>query len=238
VTERFRGSVIRRRAVRLTGNPKAHYGLLNSAQRNELTLLKGKDAAGKTIEGHLHAYFLLRPDGNGQPTRLIVWRGGEPFTADEIDAMLEASEVPISWDDAAPDWKLRLVPLPDQTPLPADFRGPSAVWRSVTPFVPPAGRRRFRENGRLRRGESEERMAERLLRLGGWPAPVRIDVDRDHQEWVHLHATRERRMEVERTRTPLVRPGFWLRIEFEAPVTDPITIGDSCHFGLGQFAAE
>jgi CRISPR-associated protein Csb2 len=237
VAERFRGSVIQRRAAQISGSPRATYGSLAAAQRNELSLLTGKDGVGKTMEGHPHAYFLLRPDSDGLPTRLIVWRRTEPFTPEDIDAMLEASEKPLFWDDATPDWKLRLVPLPDRTPLPIGFTGPSSAWSSVTPFVPPAGRRRFRENGRLRSGESEERIAERLLQSGGWPTPVRILVDRDHAAWMRLHATRERRFEREQTRTPLGRPGFRLRIEFDAPVGGPIMIGDSSHFGLGQFAA-
>lgn len=238
VTERFRGSVIRQRAKQVTGSSHANYGSLAVDERNELVLLTGKDSAGKTIKDHSHAYFLLRADSDGPPTRLIVWRRDEPFTPEEIDAMFEASEIPVAWDDAAPDWKLRLVPLPDRTPLPAGFMGPASVWSSVTPFVPPAERRRFRKNGRLRSGESVERMAERLLQSGGWPTPVRIDVDREHPVWVPLHSTRERRLERELSRTPLIRPGFRLRIEFAAPVGGPIIIGDSSHFGLGQFAAE
>jgi CRISPR-associated protein Csb2 len=151
--------------------------------------------------------------------------------------MLEASEAPIAWESGVPDWKLRMVPLPDQTPLPSGFDRPSRVWSSITPFVPPAGRRRFRENGRLRAGESVERCAARLLEVGGWPTPTRIVLEQDKTTWVALHETRQRRFDREEARTPLVRPGFQLRIEFGTPVEGPITIGDSSHFGLGQFRA-
>jgi len=60
-------------------------------------------------------------------------------------------------------------------------------------------------------------------------------VDPERTVWVSLHETRERRFAREQTRTPLVRPGFHLLIEFDAPVMGPIVIGDSSHFGLGQF---
>jgi CRISPR-associated protein Csb2 len=83
-----------------------------------------------------------------------------------------------------------------------------------------------------------ERIAARLLEAGGWPAPTRIVQVPDKAVWVGLHETRERRFERKQTRTPLVRPGYHLQIEFEAPVGGPITIGDSSHFGLGQFMAE
>lgn len=237
IVERFRGRVIQHSAARMSGTRHAHYGSLSAAQKDELVLLTGKDATGAVVKGHLHAYFLLRPDGEGNPTRLIVWRQGEPFTAMEIDAMLEASEAPVTWESGAPDWKLRLVPLPDGTPVPSGFDGPSRVWSSITPFVPPAGRRRFRENGRLRSGESVDRVATKLLEAGGWPTPARIVEVPGKTVWVSLHETRERRFERKQTRTPLVRPGFHLRIEFDAPVAGPIVIGDSSHFGLGQFRA-
>lgn len=237
IAERFRGKVLRRCAARITGDPRAHYDSLSAAQKDELVLLTGKDATGAAAKGHRHAYFLLRPDDEGHPTRLIVWRQSEPFTAVEIDAMLEASETPVTWESGAPDWKLRLVPLPDGTPMPAGFGGPSRVWSSVTPFVPPAGRRRFRENGRLRTGESVERIAAKLLEAGGWPTPARIVEIPDKTVWTSLHESRERRFERKQTRTPLVRPGSHLRIEFDAAVAGPIVIGDSSHFGLGQFRA-
>jgi CRISPR-associated protein Csb2 len=239
IAERFRGRVIQRRAAGMSGTPRAHYGSLSAAQRDELALLTGKDATGAALKGHHpHAYFLLRPDVDGNPTRLIVWRQGKPFTAGEIEAMIGATEAPVAWESGAPDWQLRLVPLPGRTPLPSGFSGPSRVWRSITPFVPPAGRRRFRENGRLRPGESVERVAARLLEAGGWPAPARIVEVPGKTVWVRLHETRERRFERRQTRTPLVRPGYHLQIDFETPVAGPITIGDSSHFGLGQFVAE
>ena len=209
----------------------------NAAQKDELVLLTGKDASGVPVRDHSHPYFLLRPDADGNPTRLVVWRNGAPFAAVEIDAMLEASEAPVSWESGPPDWKLRLVPLPHETPVPLGFLGPSRVWSSMTPFVPPAGRRRFRESGRMRTGESVERIAAKLLSSCGWPDPVRIDNVTDRAIWVSLHENRERRFERKETRTPLVRPGFNLRIEFDLPVTGPIVIGDSAHFGLGQFQA-
>jgi CRISPR-associated protein Csb2 len=238
VAERFRGRVIQHCAARLNGHPRVHYDSLSGAHKDTLALLTGKDATGTALKGgHPHAYFLLRPDVDGNPTRLIVWRQGTPFTTVEIEAMIEATERSVAWENGAPDWQLRLVPLPDSTPLPSGFRGPSRVWRSVTPFVPPAGRRRFRENGRLRAGESVERIAERLLEASGWPTPARVVEVPAEPVWVRLHETRERRFDRLQNRTPLTRPGYRLEIEFEAPVTGPIMIGDSSHFGLGQFAS-
>jgi CRISPR-associated protein Csb2 len=59
----------------------------------------------------------------------------------------------------------------------------------------------------------------------------------EHQEipWVILHETRSRRLGKVDSRTPRVRPGFHLCVEFYEPVSGPLILGDSCHFGLGLF---
>jgi CRISPR-associated protein Csb2 len=82
-----------------------------------------------------------------------------------------------------------------------------------------------------------ERLVAKLLEASGWPVPARIIETPDRTVWVGLHETRERRFERNQTRTPLVRPGYHLQVEFESLVVGPIIIGDSSHFGLGQFAA-
>jgi CRISPR-associated protein Csb2 len=206
---------------------------LTAAQREEVSFISGKDGEGKALLGHHHAYFLVWPDENGYPTRLVVWRREAPFTGAEMDAMLSASEGPISWGDEQP---LYVVPLPFEMPLPPGFAVSARVWRSVTPFVPPAERHRFRAQGRPRPGETPERVAKKLLLDAGIPPPANIALETDQEKvWAQLHETRQRRLVREKTRSSFVRPGFRIRLEFDAPVQGPIIIGDSCHFGLGLF---
>jgi len=59
--------------------------------------LSGKSDEGQPLRGaHDHAFYLLWPDeDSGSPARLIVWRRGEPFQKDEIDAMMLAVAKPI-----------------------------------------------------------------------------------------------------------------------------------------------
>jgi len=236
LTERFRGRVIRHLSEQMTGDPRSHYGRLTPEQRDTLALISGKDGAGRPLHGHQHAFFLLWPDDNARPTRLIVWRR-QPFTAREVEALTMASAYPLSWENGVPNWSVHTVPLSLDTPLPAAFIAEARVWRSVTPFVPPAGRHRFRKNGRERSGESPEHLLTKLLQKAGKPAPNKVTLIQGQGEmcWMNLHETRQRRQLRKEIRTPWVRPGVLLQIEFEKSVHGPLVLGDSSHFGLGLF---
>lgn len=224
LTERVRATAIKRFCAGLNrDNPDAE---------RRLAALAGKDSSGNPLPGHAHPYFALWPDENGLPTRLIVWRARD-FDAEEMRALWAAAEGELGW--GAEGWQVRLVPLPGETPLPPGFAGPARVWENATPFVPPAQRFRFRKNGKERPGEAPERLLRKLVEAVGLPECEVSAVPDAPSEWVCLHQTRERRALVERTRTPFVRPGFYLRIRFAEPVTGPICLGDSCHFGMGLF---
>jgi len=236
VTNRFRGSVLRELIKMIAPEAQGRYDRLTIEQREQVVLMFGKDVQGRPLKGHRHTFFSLWPDENGLPTRLIAWRSS-PFTEQEVGAMYAASERLLSWDDGLPEWQVRLVPLPVETPVPSGLLGEARVWESATPFVPPAQRHRFRKNGRERPGESVERLLIKLLLNENKPAPEKVIVFEQIQdaEWVNLHETRHRRFLKNESRTPWIRPGFRIRVEFPAPVAGPMILGDSCHFGLGLF---
>ena len=262
VIEKFRGCVLKHAARIVSGGECASYRELPPDLRDKLKLLSGKDCNGKPVQNHQHAYFLLCPDELGNPTRLIAYRR-TPFDAAEdqpfeVEAILAASREPIFWQSRDPDWSLRLVPLPFEPPAPVSCcldGASSTVWISATPFVPP-NRRRFRENDRLRAAETatallKKTLAESLVIIGS-PAsvvgiqpldndanPLLTELDQDPAEftWVKIHETlsdRHRRL-IDRTRR--VRPGYRFRVEFSEPISGPLLIGNSCHFGLGLFVA-
>lgn len=236
ITERFRGAVIRCLASNISPESGGRYDRLSLEDKNTITLITGKDGQGKPLHGHRHAFFIICPDADGLPSRLIVWRT-ESFIGHEIDSMLRASERPLTWDNHSTNWKLGLIPLPFETPVPAGLLSESKTWVSATPFVPPANRHRFRKNGRMRSGESIECIALSLLKKQFNCEPTTITAlnDAQSQSWLNLHITRERRFIKENNQTPFIRPGFKLRLEFSSPVQGPIIIGDSSHFGLGLF---
>ncbi len=235
VTGRFRGSVLKRASILASGGASSSYINLTAMEKARFSLLSGKDENGAALRGHNHAYFGLWAGADACPERMIVWRS-EPFTALELEAMLQASEAPILWEPGAKGWAARIVPLPFRTPLPSGFSGPSVLWESVTPFVPPAARHRLRSNGKARDGESVERNVRRLLASLNAPPLTSVELERSDR-WLPLHLTRERKIAAAESRTPLVRPGFRVRLRFETPLSGPLAIGDSCHFGLGWFRA-
>lgn len=239
VTGRFRGRIIRLLSQQLTGNAKANYSNLTVRQREAIQLMTGKDGYGNLLRGHQQAYFFLCPDEKDLPTRLIAWRK-KPFTEIEIEAMLRAANKPIRWGHDLDDWAVKLVPLPFDMDAPESLFGTARRWISATPFVSPTGRHRFRKNGRERVSESPENVLIKLLRNIGKPLPNVTPLESKVEEltWVKLHETRERRLFREQTRTTFARPGFWLRLEFSEPVSGPLLLGDSCHFGLGAFKVE
>lgn len=230
LTERFRGRVIKELAMLISPESRGEYQRLDEANRRQLSMISGKDEQGKPFAGHRHAYFLLWPDESSQPTRLIVVRE-EPFTHNEIEAMLMASEKPVAWDYSAPKWKVRLVPIPFGAAPPQELFTSSRVWKTITPFVPPAERHRFRK-GKERPGESLEQIVTRLLNGRAKPSLVEA---KGEVTWVKLHETRERRQAQKKSRTPWMRPGYQLKVTFDEEVSGPLILGDSCHYGLGLF---
>lgn len=249
VTERFRGAALRELAKLLTGERDARFSSLAPEMREQFSLLSGKSGTGAPLTGHQHAYFVLFPDEFGQPTRLLCFRR-EPFQPEEVAALMAASEQPCSWrfqrQTSSPstrdEWQLRFVPLPFSIPPPRGFafHAPaSAVWSSATPFVTPGGRRRFRRSGRLRPGETPERLLTKLLTNAGYPErSLELLTNETEAEWVAIHETNEQRNRRRAERTRAVLPGYRFRVRFTEPVAGPICVGHSCHFGLGLFVPE
>lgn len=243
VPERLRGCAAKRFAER--------FGIDNP----RYALLLGKAAGGlEPLRDHQHAYFVVWEDSD-KTLRLIVWRRSVCFDRTEQLALSEASEAPISWrEDLRPrdlktspeedrrrrsdPWTVRLVELPARTDLPRGFAGPSAEWQSVTPFVPPGKRHPLRKNGKVRESETPSQICARLVERATGHRPL-VEVVSDAPVWTKLHeprAAREERRAKGQTGS-LVRPGWKLHLKFSEPIKGPIIVGDSCHFGVGLFAA-
>jgi len=238
LTERYRGRLLRRRAQQVARDKTATYAHLTPQQRDELSLLAGKNGSGQILKGHQHAYVVIWPDEKGQPARLICFRKS-PFTQDELDALLAAAENPFAWEFGSEEWQVRLVPLPFETPLPRELIGPATTWQSVTGFVPPRGRRFVRPGGRTRPGETPSRLLPKLLCKCGFPRPTSVTLVKrpKETEWVYVHATRAERRGPRGERYRPVRLGFYLQMQFPEAIEGPICMGDSSHLGLGLFKA-
>lgn len=232
ITEKFRGSALRQLARQLTGNHDAKFAELPPEIRAKFSLFIGKGPTDTALAGHQHAAFFLIPDSQGKPSRLICWRK-VPFADEEQTALLAAAETPLAWEFGSDDWKLRLVPLPMETPLPPDKNifGKSTVWETLTPFVPPL--HIFGRNGKPKKGCEVETQIKDILTKEKLPtANITVLSPSDAPaQWVKVH--RPSRSRNEQTNTD--KRAFNIRLQFESPVKGPLFLGNSAHFGLGLF---
>ena len=231
LTEQFRKRALRELCRILIGNTKCDFPNLDVPTKSKMRGFTGKDEYGEPLADHSHAYFAVLPDGDGKAARLAVWRRA-PFSQEEVEALFAAARLPLLWDSASPKWKIKLLPLPFEMSLSIKFTGTSHRWESVTPFVPPRQRRRFRKNGKERPGETPESIAARLCQRIYGITPLSITSEAS-EEWPYVHVgSRERG---QKNRQWMTLPSFRLVIEFAQPVAGPIALGDSSHFGLGIF---
>ena len=227
LTQRFRGRVIREFLG--CGQSQA-----SAAQKDKARLLMGKDADGKPLqEHHPHAYFGIHFDERtGRAARLMVWRS-QPFTDDEQQAILKAAdrELPIAFGGAGrkDPWAVRLVPLDSQEPHPRGFDAQAhRRWETATPYVPP--RHVFDRQGRIKPGESPEAQLQQELGRRGFDTS-RLAIAIDSHEWTQVHRPPQVRGEPSNSD----KRGYRVSLTFDAPVTGPIALGHSAHFGLGLF---
>jgi CRISPR-associated protein Csb2 len=227
ITERFRGAALDALARVLTRRSDAKFRNLSAEQRAAYSLLTGKDRNGKPVEGHAHSFLWLVPDKQGSPTRLVCYRR-TPFDALEQEAFLAASERTLSWQFGNPDWLLRLVPLPPETPLPAEINAKSRYWETATPYVP--SRHVLARNGKPKPGHSVAEQVLADLTNAGFPS-AEIEVVERARRWVKVHRPKRLRSET----TNDLKLGYRICLTFGDPVCGPLALGHSAHFGIGLF---
>lgn len=233
LTSRFRGAVLRELLRLKTDGALASWARAAEDVREAVADMAGKDATGHPLKGHRHTEFLAWCE-EGQPTRLLVWRGTRPLDADEQEAILLAGARDVSWAAAGSDadqWKVRLIPLDRAVPPPPGLdQQASVVWESVTPYVAP--RHRFR-GGKERQAESVEAQIRRELVQRGIAIANSVTVEAlGPPIRVAVHVPRRNA----KMRSFIGdRLGQTLRLRFLEPVSGPIRLGHSSSFGLGLF---
>lgn len=247
LTDRFRGRLLRESVQAqlhshgLRASSSTGWQRLPETVRHELALLAGKDVAGQALRGHQHLRLAVWFEG-GRPARLLAWRHPDPFVDWEIEALHRAADRDLTWQlpgrGGAPAWAVRLVPMDGAvTPPPGFDRRPARVWESMTPYVPP--RHRIRSDGRPRPSEDvPSQVAKEFNQLGVLKGEDRPTVEfqggseAQARRWTSVRfpstARRDQRFTGDKV-------GFLLRLTFPRPVSGPLTIGHSSHYGLGLF---
>jgi CRISPR-associated protein Csb2 len=197
----------------------------------------GKDEHGQPRTGHEHAFFLpADEDGDGRIDYLTVF-APMSFNALECQALDQFRRLPFGEGDPLP---LLLVGLGSEGDFRASLLDKSTVWISATPFVVTRypkrrGTKRDRpEDYASPRAFTRHVLRQELQRRPGYPEIVSIE----DAEGIGTH--RLRPIQFQRFRSKSGddggrRPAGGFRITFAAPVSGPLCLGHSCHFGLGLF---
>jgi CRISPR-associated protein Csb2 len=212
-------------------------------------VFSGKDADGRYLEGHQHAFYLpTDEDDDGRIDHLTViaamgFGRGEVNTIDEIRRLKR--------DDGEP-LNLLLLALGQSEAISAKrLFGPSTTWISATPFIVT---RHLKKNGRKKdppellgpqnqRAFARQVLIEEITRLREFrpeiPEPASVEFLNDHRIGRHrLLPIQFKRFRQKRTDDGGRRPAGAFRITFPTPVTGPICLGHSSHFGMGLFVGE
>jgi CRISPR-associated protein Csb2 len=205
--------------VRLMGAHKSRQG---GDERKVSPLFSGKTPDGEKRLDHGHAYILPRGNKDGRIDRILILSRRGSFAEHELDAVRGVRE--LYQRDGRPSVRC-VVTWQGDLESQAQFSSTSTV-KSSTPFVSPRHWRKGRDR--------EEFVAEevrRECRNHGIEAGVTGIEPVDMPPPFHVTEYRRNRKD------DPVRPGYALRLTFDAPVCAPFAIGYGAHFGLGQFDA-
>jgi CRISPR-associated protein Csb2 len=192
-------------------------------------VLTGKDVAGTPLKGHQHLHILPLNLDSREPGRLdhlLLWA---PM---EIDAIAQHAILAVRKTYTKGGEKPLFVTVSGMGSL-KDFQpllgektlGPSRVWTSHTPFVPP----RFVKK---RGANTMENQVLSELASRGLKAKVEL-LTRDEIAQRHLHRFVRLRRAAEKQ--PPQDCFYGLKLTFEKPFHGPLALGYASHFGLGLF---
>jgi CRISPR-associated protein Csb2 len=222
--------------------------------RGRSSVLSGRDEQGKRLSGHRHAYYLPSDeDGDGRIDHLTVYAAAG-FGADErraFDALTRLS-LGRDTDERHPVRVLLLGMGAAGEYRPGPLR-PSMEWVSATPYIATRyAKTRGRERIDLRSPEARAAFLEDDIRAQ--LAAVRPDLAAEEAArvtveplWDDNHvfsiAGRWRPIQFKRYRRKRGDDGGRrlagaFRLTFDRPVSGPIALGWSSHFGMGLFVPE
>jgi CRISPR-associated protein Csb2 len=227
LTQRFRGRALKNFLKLATHGAVNDW--LNAAHdvRERASLLTGKDAAGIPLTTHRQAVFFIHAE-HGMPVRLCVWRS-DPFDSLEQTAILAAAGEPLPLGFKSDSWTLTLIPLDSLVPPPPALENvPHACWETLTPFVP--ARHVFNRQGKAKAENSVEAQVRLELENRGIKSE-NVEVRIEDAGWVKVHQSKQGNDR----RSNMDKRGYNLRLRFASPVSGPLFLGASSHFGLGVF---
>jgi CRISPR-associated protein Csb2 len=203
--------------VRLMGAHKRYVG-----EERVSPLFSGKAPDGGKRLDHGHVYILPLGNGEGRIDRALIVSPLHEFSPDELDAIRGVRRL---WQrDGRPDVRCVVT----WQGLRGGFRQRGTTVCSATPFVPPRHWRRGRDFVAFLKDEVRRECVNHGIEA---PCEVEILESMPKNKFHQLEFRRNRKGDP-------VRPGYALRLKFDAGTATPFAIGYGAHFGLGQFQAE
>jgi CRISPR-associated protein Csb2 len=206
----------------------------------------GKDERRRPLTGHQHAFFLpVDEDDDGHIDHIAVF-APMGFSPREVQAIDRLRRLRLGEEE----WSLALVGLGAREDFARSrLLGPSEIWESTTPFLVTRhlkrrGRKRDpREWLQGRDGQTSfvrEVLREELRRRDELQPGTFAGAEVEPLEHLGagLRLLRPLQFRLDRRKRGDDggrRPHGVFRIRFPAPVQGPISLGQSCHFGLGLF---
>lgn len=227
LTDRLRGAAVKR---------------ISKARDNRpgFSLLAGRDADERRLEGHGHAHYLAIPDDRRRIAEVAVWAPAG-LGEEETHALSRVTSLwaPEGMPGPGP-LEIRLAAYGDAVTVLDDLTGPATVWQSVTPFSPPRHAKRDW-------GTFVEQEVRRELRSRGLAEPMEVmPVEGDWRAFLRYRpskrfagsygrAARDRVAASDRADPRPAPSAALLRLVFAEPVLGPLALGELSHFGLGLF---
>jgi CRISPR-associated protein Csb2 len=241
VAEAFRGTLMSQFRRWCKRNPELAepYRRTDNPDQFASPTISGKEGNGSIRKDHRHAFFLPTADGD-DPRRIthVTVTAREGFGFAEVAALNAVRALKL--DDESAELRVQLVGLGSEHDFRAALLGESRVWTSATPFLPS----RYPKIDGTKRDRPEDYatpqafvlhvLRQELTRRTDLPPLVSL------AEEEAIGPSRLRPIQFVRFRNKHGddggrRPAGGFRLTFAGPVRGPLSLGHSCHFGLGLF---
>lgn len=224
-------------------------------------VIYGKDQNGDPARSHGHAFYLPSDEDNdGRIDHVTIYAAGK-FSRDDVSALDRLRTLSFGKDGEAEEngsgtrgrrttHRLLLVGLDRTKPTSGSVFGPRAVWVSSTPYL---AFRHLKQRGKKRdhrRFIAPQALPEFMKHVLAEDWNQRADLEQlpkpeidfvcnplEELNW-RYRSLQFRRARKRQGADGYSRPFGTFRLRFPEAVAGPISLGHSCHFGMGQFVPE
>lgn len=189
----------------------------------------GKDASGKPLSGHCHAFFIpLDIDGDGKIDHMMITRNSG-FNAREVAAMSAVHTLRSKRDNIDAGLAVQHYDMSSH-----NRTAMSRKWVSLTPFL--LTRHPKNRAGKTIDAPDDQIRLEILRRLPAHSL-VETTVYADDKPMILSRLRPSQYVRSRKLNEPR-RPAYEVKIELDMGVVGPLLLGYGCHYGMGHFVPD